>query len=57
MKNYVILIFTILFEIFGWVSLYKFINGISDAFIGILLLPISLYMLFYLWKNNFFSQT
>jgi len=56
MKNYVILIFTILFEIIGWVSLYKFINGVSDALIGILLLPISFYMLFYLWKNNFFSQ-
>jgi|TARA_S200000501_G_scaffold372488_1_gene417589 hypothetical protein len=57
MKNYIILFFSIVFEIIGWYSLYDYIFKVGDdALIGILFLPLSIVMLFYLWKNNFFTR-
>tara|TARA_Y200000002_G_scaffold4265_1_gene3827 strand:- start:73 stop:261 length:189 start_codon:yes stop_codon:yes gene_type:complete len=56
MKNYIILFFSIVFEIIAWYSLYGYIfEGNDDALTGILFLPLSIVMLFYLWKNNFFT--
>ncbi|MBL18974.1 MAG: hypothetical protein CMC82_03970 [Flavobacteriaceae bacterium] len=56
MKNYIILFFSIVFEIIGWYSLYKYIfKSNDDVSTGILFLPLSIVMLFYLWKNNFFT--
>jgi hypothetical protein len=56
MKNYIILFFSIVFEIIGWYFLYVFIFKDNDVLIGVLFLPLSIVMLFYLWKNNFFTR-